>query len=78
MAKKFVPPPIDRIALIGNRLKELRVAKGYTSYETFAYDHELNRVQYWRMEKGQNFTLKSLLKVLDIYGLSLETFFKGI
>lgn len=66
---------IERIA---SKLKRLRLQKGYTSYETFAYDHELPRVQYWRMEKGTNFTIKNLLKILDIHEISIEDFFSDL
>ncbi len=67
-----------RIQDIADKLKELRVAKGYTSYETFAFENDINRVQYWRMEKGNNFTMNSLLKILDIHKISLEEFFNGL
>lgn len=67
-----------RLKKIGERLKLLRVKAGYKSAETFAFDNELNRVQYWRMEKGANFTFQSLIRVLDIHKLSLEKFFKGL
>lgn len=70
---------IDRkIKAISNKLKELRISKGYTSYETFAFENELNRVQYWRIESGQNITLKTLIKVLQIHDKSLEEFFKDL
>ena len=55
---------IDKIA---SKLKKLRIEKGFTSYENFAYQNDLPRVQYWRMEKGTNFTIKNLLKILDIH-----------
>ena len=64
-----------QIVLIAKKLKELRIAKGYTSYENFAWDNELPRVQYWRMEKGTNFTIKTLLKILKVHNLSLKEFF---
>jgi len=67
-----------RLALIGDKLKKLRVKAKYKSAETFAFDNELNRVQYWRMEKGANFTMQSLIRVLDIHKLTLEEFFKGL
>jgi hypothetical protein len=67
-----------RMVLVGKKLKELRVKAGYKSAENFSSDNELNRVQYWRMEKGANFTLHSLLKVIAIHKLSLEEFFKGL
>lgn len=68
----------SKIKAISNKLKELRISKGYTSYETFAFDNELNRVQYWRIESGQNITLKTLIKVLQIHEKSLEEFFKDL
>lgn len=65
----------ERIIAISEKLKELRIAAGYSSAENFAYDNDLNRVQYWRVESGTNMTLKTLLKVLDIHKLSLQEFF---
>jgi transcriptional regulator with XRE-family HTH domain len=43
-----------QLVKIGEKLAELRKKKGYTSHETFAYDHDLSRVQYWRIEKGKS------------------------
>ena len=64
-----------RILEIGAKLKALRIKKGYTSYENFAFDNDLPRMQYWRMEKGINFTIKNLIKILDIHNVSLNEFF---
>jgi transcriptional regulator with XRE-family HTH domain len=67
------------LATIGQKLLELRIEKGYTSHADFASDNNLPRIQYWRMEKGRaNITLKSLGKVLDIHGLTLEEFLGSI
>ncbi|HRK52769.1 MAG TPA: helix-turn-helix domain-containing protein [Cyclobacteriaceae bacterium] len=64
---------------IGRKLKELRKKKGYTSHEDFAFDHDIPRVQYWRLEKGQtNLTMKSLVKLLAIHKLSVEEFFQTL
>jgi transcriptional regulator with XRE-family HTH domain len=64
------------LTMIGEKLVELRRKKGYTSYESFAFDHDLPRVHYWRIEKGKvNVTLKSLSRILDIHNLALEEFF---
>lgn len=68
----------DRIKKIAEKLKRLRIQKGYTSYENFALDNGLPRVQYWRLEKGANFTISSLLKVLDVHKMTLDEFFKEI
>ncbi len=62
---------------IGQRLRQLRIKKGYTSHETFAYDNDLSRVQYWRLESGNaNITVGSLIAILNIHNISVEEFFK--
>lgn len=62
---------------IGTRLRELRKKKGYTSAESFAYDHDLPRVHYWRIESGKaNLTIKTLQRILNIYDLTLAEFFR--
>ena len=68
----------QRIINIANRIKELRIKKGYSSHENFAWDHDLNRVQYWRIEKGSNITMKTLIAILDIHQISLSDFFKDM
>lgn len=65
----------DRMREIGLRLRKIRIEKGYTSYEFFAWEHKIPRVQYYNMEKGKNFTMKSLLRVLDALGVSPAEFF---
>jgi len=64
-----------RIQKIADKLKELRIEKGYSSHENFAWDNNLNRVQYWRIEKGSNITMKTLLSILDIHKIPLKDFF---
>lgn len=67
-----------RLKKVGERLSELRKKAGYKSQETFAFDHELNRTQYARMETGANITLSSLLRVLDVHKMTPEEFFRGL
>lgn len=63
---------------IGLRLKTLRIRKGYTSYENFALEYDLSRMQYWRIEKGlTNLTMRSLITLLNIHEISLEEFFRN-
>lgn len=83
MAKKketeHTQEPTDpRFEKIAQKLKDLRVKAGYTSHENFAWDNDISRVQYWRIEKGKNITLETLFKVLDIHKITLEEFFKGL
>ena len=63
---------------IGSELKKLRVNAGYKSYEVFAWDNKISRIQYWKMEKRTNCTLKSLKRVLDIHDVRMDTFFNSL
>ena len=63
---------------IGSELKKLRVNAGYKSYEVFAWDNKISRIQYWKMEKGTNCTLKSLKRVLDIHNVRIDIFFNSL
>ena len=74
--KDTSPDCTEHMASIGAHIRSLRLRKGYSSAEIFAYEHNLNRVSYWRMEKGSNITLKSLIRILDIHGISLKEFFE--
>lgn len=67
-----------RLKVIGDKLKDLREKKGYASHDFFAWDNKIAPSQYYRMEKGANITLKTLMRVLDIHGMTLEEFFKGM
>jgi hypothetical protein len=66
----------DTLKKIGLKLTSLRLKMGYSSHEDFAYDHDIPRVQYWRIEKGKtNLTMKSLTKLLAIHKMTVEEFF---
>ena len=67
-----------RLIAIGKQIKQLRIDMGYSSAEIFAYEKNINRISYWRMEKGSNITLVSLLKILDIHQITLSEFFNRI
>lgn len=64
-----------RVLLISEKLKRLRKERGYTNYMTFAYEKGLDKSQYWRLEAGIGFNIKSLLKVLDAHQMTLKEFF---
>lgn len=70
---------LHTLKLIGVKLVELRIRKGYNNRVDFALDFGLPHIQYWRMEKGAaNITIKSLSKILNIHGLTIEEFFGEI
>ena len=66
-------PELKKVA---KKFKELRIMAKHTSHETFAYENEINRVQYWRVEKGSNITLSTFFKLLKIHNITPEEFFK--
>ena len=66
----------EQLQKLANRIKDLRIKNGYTSYEYFAYDHNIPMAQYGRYEKGEDLKFSSLLKVLNGLGISLKEFFE--
>jgi len=67
-----------RLAQIGNRIRTLRKANTNLSAEDFANEKGFDRVQYSRIENGANITMKTLLKVVDAYNMTLEEFFSDL
>jgi transcriptional regulator with XRE-family HTH domain len=69
---------IDKVFIqkLSKRIKQLRIDKGYSSYEYFAYDHGISRSQYGRYEKGADLRVSSLIKVIEAFELTPSDFFK--
>ena len=65
----------ETLKKLGERIKQLRIKKGYTSYEYFAYEHNISRAQFGRYEKGQDLRMSSLIKIVNAFGISLKEFF---
>jgi len=65
----------EQLERLGKRMRELRISKGFTNYEQFAFEHELPRAQYGRYEQGQDLRFSSLLKVVKAFDMTLEAFF---
>ncbi len=64
--------------MIAAEIRRLRIMSGYSSYEKFANEHDIDRKQYWRIENGANFTLKTLIKILNAHNISFEDFFRNL
>lgn len=71
-AQPIISPEVIKLA---KRIKSLRLKKGYTSYETFANDHNLSRALFGRYEKGKDLRFTSLVKVVKAFDMTLEEFF---
>lgn len=68
--------PNSDYILLGNRLRKIRLEKGHTSLEKFAYDCNISRSLYSNYEFGKgNITYKNLLKVIRALEISLKDFF---
>lgn len=63
------------LAKLGRRIKQLRIERGYTNYENFAFDHDIPRAQFGRYERGEDLRYLSLLKITKAFGISLKEFF---
>lgn len=63
------------IQRLAQRIRTLRIEKGYTSHETFAYEHNIPRAQYGRYERGEDLRFSSLLKIVQAFDMTLEEFF---
>ncbi len=60
---------------LGERIKKLRLEKGYTNAEKFAYEHNISRSQYARYERGADIRFSSLAKIIHAFGMTVEEFF---
>lgn len=65
----------EQLKKLGERIKSLRIQKGYTSYEYFAYEHGISRAQFGRYEQGQDLRFSSLVKLANAFGMTLAEFF---
>lgn len=73
--KKYVPLDSDvELKKLGARIKQLRIQKGYTNMDKFAYDHDINRTQYAQYEVGKDLRYSSLIRLLNAFEISLIDF----
>jgi DNA-binding XRE family transcriptional regulator len=63
------------LAAFGNRLRDLRISKGYTSQEAFAYDHGFSRIQMNKWERGADIKLSTLERLAKAFGMTVQEFF---
>ena len=68
----------EQLKHVGIIIRELRIKKGYSAAETFSYDFELNRTNYWRWENGHNITLKNIFRICEIHQIRPTDFFEMI
>lgn len=74
-SKKVPKEKSKDVLKLANRIKSIRISKGYSNYEYFAYEHNISRAQFGRYEKGEDLRFSSLVKVVKAFGMTLEEFF---
>ena len=62
---------------LARRLRKLRQEKGFTNYETFAFDNNFSRSQISRYENGEDLKFSTLVRILDALDTTFEEFFHG-
>lgn len=65
----------EEIKKLATRIKELRIKKGYSSYENFAFEKGIHRAQYGRYETGTDIQYSSLVKLANAFDMTLAEFF---
>jgi hypothetical protein len=65
----------NELKKLGERIRSLRMQKGYTNYENFAFEHDIPRAQFGRYERGEDLRYSSLLKVCDALDITVKEFF---
>lgn len=74
--KKYVPLDADvELKKLGARIKQLRIQKGYTNMDKFAYDHDINRTQYAQYELGKDLRYSSLIRLLNAFEITFDELF---
>lgn len=76
MVKRYQEPYSLTFKKLGNRIKTIRLKKGVTQEAMINEGFSLRF--YQRIEAGKPTTLKTLLKIANIFDLSLSELFKGI
>lgn len=65
----------EELQKLGARLKQLRIEKGYTNKDFFAYDHRIHPAQYSRYERGNDLQYSTLIKLINAFGISVAEFY---
>jgi transcriptional regulator with XRE-family HTH domain len=69
----------QRLTKIGQKFRQLRKSNpDFKNYEVFAYANKINKGTIQRIERGDSFTMESLLKVLDALNVKISDFFSDI
>jgi hypothetical protein len=60
---------------LGARIKQLRVAAGFTNADHFAYKYSFTPSAYRGLEKGRNIEFNTLIRICNCHGIGYIEFF---
>ena len=64
---------------LGNRIREIRIQRGFKSQEEFADYCKLHRTFVGHLETGRkDFRLTTIIRVAEVLGLTMQELFAGI
>jgi len=64
---------------LGNRIREIRIKRGFKSQEEFADYCKLHRTFIGHLETGgKDFRLTTIIRVAEVLGLTMQELFAGI
>ena len=73
---KDTEPDRNFFAALGQRIQALRKRRGYSQEDMISFGYT---VRYWqRIEAGKPITLRSLLRICRILGISVESVVRGL
>lgn len=75
MEKNKQPYKEEDLKKLADRIRSLRIKKGYSNYENFAFENDIARAQYGKYEKGEDLRYSSLLRVIRALGVTPKEFF---
>jgi hypothetical protein len=64
-----------QIKNLGDRIRQLRKDKEFTNYEFFAYENRIGRSQYGKYEQGVDMQFSSILRLIEVHGITVKEFF---
>ena len=69
----------DILKRLGQRIREIRIQRGFVSQETFADYCKLHRTFVGHLETGRkDFRLTTIIRVTDALGVTLSELFAGV
>lgn len=77
-SKRISSSDTAKLKIIGARIRERRLALGFSSGLKFAFEHGLEPATYARHETGKNMTVVTLIKIAKALNTTASELLEGI